>query len=605
MVYVARSSGFLLIVVLGLLAGCSSGGGATSDATANSARLDDIRLSVGQLDPPFRPGQTDYTASVDFPSDFLRVTAHAEDADSTLTINGVATASGSLSESIALAEGNNDVVIEVTAQDGTTLRYHLNVGRRSLQALAQRAYIKASNTEADDSFGFAVALSGDTLAVSSYLEDSQGTGVNGGAEALNGAGASGAVYVFTRTGGEWSQQAYIKASNTESGDRFGFSLALSGDTLAVGAYLEDSNGKGVNSNTEGDNSAASSGAVYVFTRTGGAWSQQAYIKASNTDSGDRFGRPVALSGDTLAVGAHREDGNGTGVNGNAEGDNSATDSGAVYVFARTGGAWSQQAYLKASNTGVGDWLGFSVALSGDTLAAGAYREDSAGTGVNGNAEGDNSASSSGAVYVFTRIGGVWSQQAYVKADNTDADDWFGISLAVSDDTLAVGAHLEDSSGVGVNSGAGSDDSAPESGAVYVFTRTAGVWDQQAYIKASNAESDDRFGRSLALWGDTLAVGAHQEDGNGIGVNSNAEFDDSEPDSGAVYGFTRAAGVWIQHAYVKASNAGGDDRFGRSVTLSGDTMAVGAHAADSNGTGVNGNAEFDDSAPDSGAVFLFR
>ncbi len=601
MVYVTRSSGLLLIVVLGLLAGCSRGGG----ATANSARLDDLRLSVGQLDPPFRPGQTDYMAAVEFPSDSLRVTAHVEDASSTLTINGVATASGATSGSIALAEGSNGIVIEVTAQDGTTLRYHLNVGRRSVQALAQRAYIKASNTEADDSFGFAVALSGDTLAVSSYLEDSQGTGVNGGAEALNGASASGAVYVFSRTGGEWSQQAYIKASNTESGDRFGFSLALSGDTLAVGAYLEDSNGTGVNSNTESDNSASSSGAVYVFTRTGGVWSQQAYIKASNTGSGDRFGRPVALSGDTLAVGAHREDGNGTGANSNADGDNSATDSGAVYVFARTGGAWSQQAYLKASNTGAGDWFGFSLALSGDTLAAGAHQEDSAGSGVTSNTEGDNSASSSGAVYVFARAGGAWSQQAYVKADNTGADDWFGISLSVSEETLAVGAHQEDSSGVGVNSGAGSDDSAPDSGAVYVFTRTAGVWDQRAYIKASNTESDDRFGRSLALWGDTLAVGAHREDSNGIGVNSNTEFDDSAPDSGAVYLFTRAGGVWAQQAYVKASNAGGDDRFGRSVTLSEDTLAVGAHSADSNGTGVNGNAEFDDSAPDSGAVFLFR
>jgi len=599
------ASGVFLMAALGLLSGCDSGGVTANSTISSNARLRDLQLSTGQLNPPFQSGQSDHTAMVGYLSSFLRVTAYAEDANSTLTINGVTTASGTASGNIGLAEGNNNVVIEVTAPDGSTLRYQVDVARESVQGFAQRANVKASNTEAGDSFGFGVALSGDTLAVSAYLEDSPGTGVDGGGEALNGADSSGAVYVFTRIAGVWSQQAYIKASNTERGDRFGFSIALSGDTLAVGAYLEDSSGSGVNSGAGSDDSAPDSGAVYVFTRTAGVWRRQAYIKASNTGSGDRFGRPVALSGDTLAVGAHREDSNGTSVNSNTEGDNSAPDSGAVYVFARTGGDWSQQAYIKASNAESGDWFGFSVALSGDTLAAGAYREDSSGSGVNSVTEADNSESISGAVYVFARSGSQWSQQAYVKAHNTDTDDWFGVSVALSADTLAVGAHREDSSGSGVNSNTGLDESAPESGAVYVFTRTADVWSQQAYIKASNTDGDDRFGRSLALWGDTLAVGAHLEDSNGTGVNGNAEFDNSSPDSGAAYVFTRQGGVWSQQAYLKASNTGSDDRFGRSMALSGDTLAVGAQQEDSSGSGVNGGTGDDDSAPDSGAVFIYR
>src|SRR5205814_1608421 len=145
---------------------------------------------------------------------------------------------------------------------------------------------------------------------------------------------------------------------------------------------EDSNATGVNGN-QADNSASGSGAAYVFVRSGTTWSQQAYLKASNAEAGDQFGVSVALSGDTLVVGATSEDSNATGVNGN-QADNSAGWSGAAYVFVRSGTAWSQQAYLKASNAGAGDVFGYSLALSGDTLAVGAFGEASSATGVGGN-----------------------------------------------------------------------------------------------------------------------------------------------------------------------------------------------------------------------------
>ncbi len=270
--------------------------------------------------------------------------------------------------------------------------------------------------------------------------------------------------MFVRSGGEWSQQAYLKASNTGATDSFGRSISLSGETLAVGAIGEDSAARGVNSD-QSDDSASYGGAVYVFVRSGRMWSQQAYVKASNTGEYDRFGSGVAIFEDTLAVGAYNEDSAATGVDGDETND-SAADSGAVYVFARSAGEWSQQAYLKASNTGEGDTFGRVLALSGDTLAVGAHGESSAATGVNGDPN-DDSAFQSGAVYVFVRSEGEWIQRAYLKASNAEAGDWFGDSVSLSGDTLAVGAFREDSAATGVN-GDRSDNSAPNSGAVEVL-----------------------------------------------------------------------------------------------------------------------------------------
>jgi hypothetical protein len=168
--------------------------------------------------------------------------------------------------------------------------------------------------------------------------------------------------VFVRVGGVWTQQAYLKASNPEEDDEFGEFVAVSGDTVVVGAIGESSSATGVNGN-QSEDTASSSGAAYVFVRRGTNWSQQAYLKASNTGSADSFGRSLAVSGDTVVVGANHEDSNAIGVNGN-QSDNSASGSGAAYIFVRAGTNWSQQAYLKASNTGPNDYFGWSVAVSG-------------------------------------------------------------------------------------------------------------------------------------------------------------------------------------------------------------------------------------------------
>jgi len=204
------------------------------------------------------------------------------------------------------------------------------------------------------------------------------------------------------------------------------------------------------------------------------WAQEAYVKAANNDSSDEFGSSVALSGDTLAVGASKEASNQTTItNGtSASSDNNASRAGAVYVYKRTGTSWAQEAYVKAANNGASDYFGYSVALDGDTLAVGAYKEASNQTTItNGStASSDDSNSASGAVYVYKRTGTSWAQEAYVKAANNDASDKFGYSVALDGDTLAVGATEEDSNQSTITNGttASSNGSNDASGAVYVY-----------------------------------------------------------------------------------------------------------------------------------------
>jgi hypothetical protein len=418
------------------------------------------------------------------------------------------------------------------------------------------------------------------------------------------------------------QVGYIKASNPSERAQFGDALALSGDgnTLAVGARAESSAAAGINGNQK-DASAFSAGAVYVFGRAGDRWVQQAYLKASNPGINDQFGHLVALSanGNILAVSAPFEDSRATGVDGD-QGDNSLEQSGAVYVFARTGTVWSQQAYLKASNAGEaedGDQFGFSLALSddGSTLAAGAISEDSADARINGN-QADNMASNAGAVYVFSRTGSRWSQQAYIKSSSpggADANDLFGYSVGLSADgnTLAVGAYDEAGSSNVIDGP--EDNNAPGTGAVFVFTRSGASWSRQAYLKASTQDRADSLGAWVAISddGNTVAAGAPDEDSLTTGIDAVetghsgriGTLDDISV--GAAYVFIRSGTRWSQQASFKASNSGIEDWFGVRLALSGDgnTLAVSAPNEDGAARGINGRQD-DNSAGEAGALYLF-
>jgi hypothetical protein len=421
--------------------------------------------------------------------------------------------------------------------------------------------------------------------------------------------ASGTVTISDNTMPLSGASNYIKASNTDISDTFGAYVALSGDglTLAVGAVGEDSNATGINGD-ESNNGAVTSGAVYVYVKSGGVWAQQAYIKASNAEAIDFFGRSLALdfTGDTLAVGASAEDSNATGIGG-SQADNSADNTGAVYVFSRSGTTWTQQEYIKASNAETVDEFGTSLDLSddGNTLVVGAPNEDSNATGVGGS-QADNSSTFSGAVYVFTRAGTVWSQQAYIKASNTGDSDLFGLTLSISGDgnTLAVGAYREDGGGVGINPA--DSDTATFSGAAYVYVRSAGVWSFQAYIKSSNSESFDGFGWSQALSydGNTMLVTAYGEMSNATGVDGD-QTDNTISGAGAAYLFERSGSTWLQTHYIKASNPDIGDRFGDRCDMSNDgsKMLISAQFEQSAATGLNGN-QVDNSLSQAGAAYMF-
>src|SRR5947207_2451913 len=304
----------------------------------------------------------------------------------------------------------------------------------------------------------------------------------------------------------WKQAAYIKASNPGEGNQFGYAVALSGDgsTLAVGAHMEDSGARGINGN-QADHSVFSAGAVYVFARSAiGSWPQPAYHKAHNAANG----------------------------------------SGAVYLFTRSGSTWSQHAYVKSSNTRPNVMFGYSVAMNanGDTLAVGEFDADRG----------------RGALYTFARNDGNWLQQARLQPGLLSPQDSMGCWVAISDDgnTVMAGALDEDSLTTGINAVQGGhsgivdgpDDNS--SGAAFGFVRTGTTWSEQANFKASNSGKHDWFGVRLALSGDgnTLAVGAPNEDSAGQGINGKQD-DDSADEAGAAYVYTRSSATWTFRDYM--------------------------------------------------------
>jgi hypothetical protein len=422
-------------------------------------------------------------------------------------------------------------------------------------------YLKASNAAANANFGGSCAIDGDLAVVGAPNEDSSAAGVNGmiGTSAVNN---SGAVYVFRRTGVEWNQIAHIKApnpvadtkfgtsvtvsgtviavgnpsqsdggrvhiyrfengevlheatlaaSNAESGDAFGTSVSVSGQALLVGAPWEDSSSFGING-AQTNNSAGLSGAAYLFRRSGNAWTQEAYVKASNTENNDGFGNSVAISGETFVVAASREDGGSTGVNG-LQSDNSKSFAGAAYVFFRSGGIWTQQAYLKASNTDQSDGFGSAVAIDGDQILVGAWGEDSSAVGVHGN-QLDNSKSSSGAAYHFSRSGSSWAQSAYLKPSSHENGpatvQQFGMNVAIRGNIATVAAR---------------------SRLPAIFKNNGNSWMALQPFELPDAANPWSFGESVAVSGNTVLIGDPGERNSSNVINgsmNNAFADNVEP-----------------------------------------------------------------------------
>jgi PKD repeat protein len=355
---------------------------------------------------------------------------------------------------------------------------------------SQVAKLLPGDGSSGDFFG-SVSFDGNTAFIGSPKDDDNGVD-------------SGSVYVFTNTSGTWVQNQKLVASDGAAGDWFGVSVSVCGDTALIGACFDDDNG-------------VDSGSAYIFTSDGTTWTQQQKLLASDGTSYDKFGYSVALDENTALVGAefisayvfiHEEDGwsqqailtpsGGATYDalGNPVAISNDTALFGTYVFTVTSGNWSQQAHLIGSDTQPYDHFGWSGDLDGNTAVIGAPFDDD--VGVN-----------SGTVFVFTRNGDTWSQQAKLHAFDGYDSDLFGFSVSIDEDQVFVGAA----------------DKNGGRGAGYGFLRQGTEWIEEGKATASDGAPSDYFGWSIDLKSDIVVIGAHYDDDQG-------------PDSGSAYVFIK-------------------------------------------------------------------
>jgi len=377
----------------------------------------------------------------------------------------------------------------------------------------EEARLVAFDGATGDAFGVEVALDGDVAVVGASGAD------------IAGAANQGAAYVISRSDGLWSAQQKLQAFDGAAGDQFGIDVAIDGTTAVVGAWRAEVG------------SAVDQGVAYVFVRNAmGVWLSQAKLTAFDGAAGDGFGFAVSISADTILVGAPQ-----------------AANSGAAYVFLRSGTAWTQQAKLVAADGAAGDGLGHSVAVSGDTALLGA-RGDTVGAVTN-----------QGSARVFARAGGVWSAQATLLAPDGVAGDSFGEAVALAGDVAVVGAHFDDVAGVA------------DAGSAHAFERSGTQWRHTAQLVSGDGALFDLFGSAVAIDGSRIVVGAYAADPGG------------QTDQGAAWLFARAAGTWVRQGRLTAPDGAAGDFFGSGVAVSGTTVLVGASGDDVGGNANQGSA----------------
>lgn len=371
----------------------------------------------------------------------------------------------------------------------------------------ETAAITASAPTDFDDFGASISTTGDATVIGAPGDDHAGAG-------------SGAAYVFRFDGLAWSEEARLTAADASTGDFFGASVSLSGNVVVIGAWGDDLAG------------LINTGSAHVFRFDGQTWNHEQTLSAADRAALDRFGWSVAVDGDTIVVTAPDHDDDGP-------------NSGAAYVFRYVDGAWIESAKLTASDAEAGDQFGSAAAVDGNTVLVGAWRTyDDDGGGPN-----------SGAAYAFRYDGTAWLQDPKITAAASAGGDEFGIAVALTGDLALIGAHEL------VNGGPGS---------AYVFRRDRATWLQEAYLRASDGATLDRFGASLSVAGGTLAIGAPGSDRVAV-------------DSGAAYIYGYDGNDWIESASLAASNAAEGSHFGSGVAVHCATAVIGAPLDDGAGS----------------------
>ena len=390
------------------------------------------------------------------------------------------------------------------------------------------AKLLAEDGAAYDRFGWTVSIDGETALVGARWDEDNGSN-------------SGSAYVFTRSGDTWTQQAKLLPDDGEPNDLFGYSVFLSGDTAIIGG-------------------TGNHGSAYIFTRSGGVWTQQAKLLPSDGVMNSAFGRPVFLGGspgnEIALVGAHRDNSNGT-------------DSGSVYIFARTGGTWAQEAKLQPGDGAKDDRFGWAASLGGPP------GDEFALIGANG--DSDNGADS-GSVYVFARNGNTWTEQAKLLPDEGAAENFFGSSVSL---------HGPSGEEVALIGEPGDSDNGFRSGSAYIFTRNGLIWTQQAKLLPADGDEGDFFGVSAALGGPP---------GNEIALIGAIFDEDNGSNSGSVYVFSRSGDTWTEQTKLLPDDGAEGDQFGIFVSLSGppggEVALIGAQYDSDNGSNSGSAYVFD-------------
>ena len=334
-------------------------------------------------------------------------------------------------------------------------------------AWSQEGLLTPSDAAAGDEFGYAVAIddNAERVVVGAYKDD------DGGED-------SGSVYIFSRSGSEWTEEQRLSAdTDAAAGDEFGYAVAIdgTGTRVVVGSY-------------KNDDSEDNTGSVYIFTRGEGGWSQEEKLTASDGEMDDQFGVTVAIdsTGERVIIGANGD-------------DDTAINAGSAYIFTRTDTTWSREQKITDTEGSAGDQFGRSVSIddTGERVIIGAHQYD-------------GGLSSAGSIYIFTRSETTWEQEGKLTADDRARDDQFGISVDIdgSGERVIIGAHQD-------------DDGGRDAGSVYIFTRSETTWTEDQKITAADRTMSDIFGWAVAIngSGDRVIVGAYQDDDGGSSAGS--------------------------------------------------------------------------------------
>ncbi|MHC4657691.1 MAG: FG-GAP repeat protein [Planctomycetota bacterium] len=349
-------------------------------------------------------------------------------------------------------------------------------------ALQQKLH--QSDPADDDYFGCSVDIDGDTVVIGAH-----------------GADTGGVAYVFTRSGSTWTEQQKLTASDAASGDNFGHTVAIDGNTIVIGAYTDD-----YDSNTD-------AGSAYVFDYNGLTWSQQQKLTPSDAAVGDEFATSVEIDGNSIIVGSPRDDDDGS-------------NSGSAYVFTYNGSTWTQEDKLTASDASMYHYFGEFVDIQDNTALVGANKADANGT------------SSAGAAYVFGRSGTSWSEDQKLIDNNPNSNEKFGYAIAISGDWITIGAPKDKESGVGT-------------GAAFIYVWDDSQWTLQERLIDANGAPDDNFGWSVDVSYGTVIIGVLDDDDAGTSAGSAHIYDfcplaDLDNDCDVDFNdFAILAGQWFQ------------------------------------------------------------